>query len=137
MSIESKAKTIYELTQKRKEWLEDFSKGALGNQEAYTRARDTRSDFEQGVKYVKLEEAQKLEKEKDNQIEKLIIEKCTYGNQIAETVKILAAFPDSRNFEPPEENDEEKEFDVAGYLLAISAWFKTLKSALQFPRKQE
>jgi gas vesicle protein len=59
MSLESKAKTVYELMQKRKEWLEDFSAGALGNQEAYDRARENRPLYEQGVKYVPLEEAQK------------------------------------------------------------------------------
>jgi hypothetical protein len=58
-NLEDTAKTIYELMQKRKEWLEDFSAGALGNQEAYARARDNRSLYEQGVKYVPLVDAQK------------------------------------------------------------------------------
>ena len=42
----------------------------------------------------------------------------------------LKDFPDSRNFEP-DPNGEEDEFDSAGYIEAISVWFNNLKKELR------
>jgi len=88
-NLEDKAKTIYELMQKRKEWLEDFSAGALGNQEAYARARDNRSLYEQGVKYVPVVDAQKREAALLDQLDIVTKRNNELGNTINSANKIL------------------------------------------------
>jgi len=94
MSLESKAKTIYELMQARKEWLQDFSDGALGNQEAYARARDTRYLFEQGVKWVPLKESQEAIKEVHKDYIEEYEARAKLKQKIAEVNKILDDFSD-------------------------------------------
>lgn len=42
-------------------------------------------------------------------------------------INCLKTFPDSRNFEPKEEDGE---FDEAGYFLAISKWFADFRTEL-------
>jgi hypothetical protein len=60
--IEDKAKTLAELFVEYDRWKNLFRKGAMGNQQAYAEARDTRKYFEEG-KWVLLEDAQQDHKE--------------------------------------------------------------------------
>jgi hypothetical protein len=63
IDLDSKSETISSLTHRRKEWLEDFKNGALGNQEAYARARDNRGNLEFLARWVPLEVAKEAVKE--------------------------------------------------------------------------
>lgn len=46
--VEKNAKTVAELFREYDEWKQIFRDGAMGNQEAYAKARDTRGYFENG-----------------------------------------------------------------------------------------
>lgn len=105
--IESKAKSISEIVQKRNQWLEDFKNGALGNQEAYARARDNRPLFEFHSKWVPLEEVQKLDanyKIMYTEILKQLKIRCDKLDKVNEILTTLQPIPENKNQEKDLEN---------------------------------